>query len=104
MEALALLERNRRISSSPTSNAGYGRDDVDSGSKRKYPGTQFVILSGYAEFEYAQKALQLGAKSYILKPIDEEELVKTLIEAREEILQRRKEIFIISIFRFPWSK
>lgn len=55
--------------------------------------TEFILLTGYAEFEYAQKALQLGAKSYILKPIDEEELVKTLIEAREEILQRRKENF-----------
>lgn len=55
--------------------------------------SEFVLLTGYAEFEYAQKALQLGAKSYILKPIEEEELVKTLLEVREEIFQRRKEYF-----------
>lgn len=61
--------------------------------KENYFESEFVLLTGYAEFEYAQKALQLGAKSYILKPIDEKELIKIISEAREEILQRRKEYF-----------
>ena len=30
---------------------------------------RFVILSGYAEFEYAQKGMTLGATDYLLKPI-----------------------------------
>ena len=29
---------------------------------------KFVILSGYAEFSYAQKAIQLGVTEYLLKP------------------------------------
>ena len=37
-------------------------------AKEKYPGTQFVVLSGYAEFEYAETAIELGVKSYLLKP------------------------------------
>lgn len=37
-----------------------------------------IILSGYSDFSYAQKAIQLGAKSYLLKPIDEDELIKIL--------------------------
>lgn len=43
-------------------------------AKEKYPGTQFVILSGYAEFEYAETAIELGVKSYLLKPISNDEL------------------------------
>ena len=35
---------------------------------------RFVILTGYDEFEYARKAIQLDVEDYILKPIDEEQL------------------------------
>ncbi len=34
--------------------------------------SEFVIMSGFAEFEYAQEALRFGAFDYHLKPIDPE--------------------------------
>lgn len=46
--------------------------------KLKY--TQWIILTGFSEFEYAKKALQLGVSNYLLKPIDPEELFKALNE------------------------
>src|SRR5690606_33464194 len=49
--------------------------------------TKCVILSGYSQFSYAQKAIQLGMESYLLKPIDEEELIPLV----EEIAQKCKE-------------
>lgn len=45
---------------------------------QRYKNIQFIIISGYSEFKYAQKALNLGAKGYILKPITEEDLFSTL--------------------------
>jgi len=33
--------------------------------------TTIVVLTGYAEFEYAQQAIQLGVMDYITKPIDQ---------------------------------
>ena len=33
--------------------------------------TQFIILSAYNVFEYAQKAMQFGVKHYLLKPCNE---------------------------------
>ncbi len=48
--------------------------------------TQFIIISGYSQFEYAKNALQLDVSNYILKPIDEEELNKALILLRDEII------------------
>ncbi len=39
---------------------------------------RFIVLSGYDEFSYAQKAIGLGVDNYILKPIDDIELEKTI--------------------------
>lgn len=56
-----------------------------------------VILTAYDEFEYARAALQSGAKDYLLKPIDQAELVgklKTLTELlREEQKERLRHLF-----------
>ena len=40
--------------------------------------TQIIIISGYNEFTYAKEAIKYGAKAYILKPIDQDELAEEL--------------------------
>lgn len=52
---------------------------------------KFIILSGYDDFSYAKKAIELGVENYILKPIDEEELEKTLINTVNKINLEREE-------------
>lgn len=52
---------------------------------------EFIILSGYAEFEYAKEAMHLGAKGYLVKPIEEEELCMLLEELREKLMQKKEE-------------
>lgn len=37
--------------------------------------TQFIILSGYGEFEYAKRAMKCGVKHYLLKPCDEQQII-----------------------------
>ena len=46
---------------------------------------KFIIMSGYAEFEYAKKALYYKANGYLLKPVDEDELVELLCRVKNEI-------------------
>ncbi len=53
---------------------------------RKQFGTRFVIISGYSEFQYAQKAINLGAEGYILKPITDYDLVSILQKVLQEDL------------------
>lgn len=43
-----------------------------------YPFIYSVIISGYSDFEYARKAITLNVSDYLLKPIDPDELLKTL--------------------------
>lgn len=43
---------------------------------------EFIILSGFSEFQYAQKAMQYNVKSYILKPIDEAQIYGILVDIK----------------------
>lgn len=47
--------------------------------------TKVVLISGYAEFEYARQAMLCGAFDYLLKPIQQETLNKTLSRLRNEL-------------------
>jgi two-component system response regulator YesN len=58
--------------------------------KSLVPSTIWIILSGYAEFAFAQKALSLGASHYLLKPISISELKQVM----EDILNKHYENFI----------
>ncbi len=40
--------------------------------------SEFIFISAYADFNYVKEAIRLGGANYILKPIDEVELEKTL--------------------------
>lgn len=43
------------------------------------PGTRWVLVSSYAEFEYARTAIRLGVTEYLLKPVRPEELGSCLV-------------------------
>ena len=58
--------------------------------KEKISDAYFVILSGYAEFSFAQQAIQNDCTDYLLKPVDSEILCKVLnkvlaLHNREEL-------------------
>lgn len=51
---------------------------------------EFVILSGYSDFEYAQSVIRLGGCDYLLKPCSVERLKATLSKAEERMQQKHK--------------
>ncbi|KMW22489.1 response regulator transcription factor [Enterocloster citroniae] len=58
--------------------------------QESYPHMMFVVLSGYGEYGYTSKAMELGIRHYILKPCNEETIVEVLLKVGEE-LTRKKE-------------
>lgn len=57
--------------------------------------TQIIIISGYAEFSYAQKAIQYGVLGYCLKPVEYDEVTGLLLKAIRN-LQRNTPSLITS--------
>lgn len=48
----------------------------------------FVILSGYGRFEYAQRAIDLGVKKFLMKPTSPEEVTQALEQIESELTER----------------
>lgn len=53
--------------------------------------TEFVIISGYSDFEYAKKGIHLGVSDYLLKPVEEEQLAGVMEELTERLNKKQKE-------------
>ncbi len=65
-----------------------GLELIDVIKSRGFSG-RFIILTGYAEFEYAKEAMRLGAVDYVLKPIVRKDLMAALERAREDMEKTR---------------
>lgn len=55
------------------------------------PQTKVVLLSGFAEFKDAQKAIEYRVSRYLLKPTDRDELAAQFRAIRQELDQRQGE-------------
>lgn len=63
--------------------------------KNTLPNIKIIIISGYNEFNYAKKALQIGAVDYLLKPIDTYDLFKSLQKCIEYIQTEKQEQLMV---------
>ena len=59
--------------------------------QRTMPWVERIILSGYDDFAYAQKAISLGVREYLLKPVTAAELEAALNRVRLQIEEKRRE-------------
>ena len=66
--------------------------DLIAAARKKYPDMVFALISGYREFEYARKGLELGAVSYIDKPITREKLQALFERADRELMKHKHDI------------
>ena len=73
--------------------------DLIKETKELLPQVEFIIISGYRHFEYAQTAIRFGVKDYLLKPIKKDELNATLKRMRDAYLERNERLSQEEIFR-----
>ena len=78
-----------------------GGFDLTSLLAEEYPDIVIIIISAYHDFEYARKAIATGVFDYLLKPLEEEELDRTLkrLLSRLEEKKRREKVFDLHDFQ-----
>ena len=50
--------------------------------REQKPDMEIIVTSGYADFSYCQKALRLGCRDYLLKPVDRNALLRAVEACR----------------------
>lgn len=61
----------------------------------KYPYTKIIVLTGFDEFEYAKKGIDLHITNYVLKPVSSKELIRILGEVKKTIddeIEHRRDV------------
>ncbi|SET00031.1 two-component system, response regulator YesN [Natronincola peptidivorans] len=90
IEALELIEKeNPDIVITDIRMPGYDGLDMIEKAKKINNTLEFIIISGYGQFEYAKRAIEFGVKEYLLKPINKEDLYKTLLKVGEHVKKNK---------------
>lgn len=55
-----------------------------------YPETKVILLTGYADFEYAKTAIKYNVSAFILKPTNKKDLIEAIQSAQKQIVTSRK--------------
>lgn len=59
--------------------------------KKELPWTEIILLTGYAEFDYAKEAIKIGVAEYLSKPINSEDLLKAVEGVAEKLREKLKQ-------------
>lgn len=51
---------------------------------------EFILLSGYADFDYAKQAIAYRVSNYLLKPCNENQIIEAMKKASGEIRRRKR--------------
>ncbi len=65
---------------------------------KELPNTKIIIVSGYDDFEYARKAIELGVEQYLLKPITKAALTETLKNVKEKLDREQEQRDYLEMF------
>lgn len=55
----------------------------------KDPTIKIVVLTGFDEFEYAQRSIKVGIADFLLKPINDSEIIKVALDIKRKIEAER---------------
>lgn len=63
-----------------------------------------ILLTSYAEFEYAKRAIELKAYEYLLKPIDEDKIMEVMQALHDKLDMNKEAEFVKESMKHPASR
>ncbi|MGM9903834.1 response regulator transcription factor [Enterococcus hirae] len=60
-------------------------------AQKQHTNFEFMILSGYQEFDYLKGGIQLGAVNYLMKPVNKVELINSLKTVKQRLDHRNEQ-------------
>ncbi|GGF99918.1 response regulator transcription factor [Paenibacillus abyssi] len=96
IEAMAFIEQHRPdIVISDIKMPGMDGLQLVEHAKTLLPEIEFIMLSGFGEFDYAKKAMHYGVKHYLLKPCSEELIGQAIAEVVDDLQEKQsKQLFL----------
>lgn len=68
------------------------------------PETRILFLSAYDDFDYAKQAIDLNIQAYVMKPVNEGELLRAVKRVADEIMERTLEKCMVSHIKTSYSE
>ena len=60
--------------------------------KKTHQSTKFIIITGFSNAKFARQSVRLSVFDYISKPVDNEEIVKVVLEAIDALRQENNSL------------
>lgn len=57
--------------------------------QEKLPDSEFVVITAFQEFEFAQRAIELGVAGFITKPVLKMEVIEQITQAKHKFEERK---------------
>ena len=88
------LRRKNRSAGHRRLHACHGRAYAYEKAKDLNPALKVIVVSAYDTFDYVKTALRNGAENYLLKPLNQDELVETLQKQRRILITIPSQTFM----------
>ncbi|MEZ7612146.1 response regulator [Streptococcus sp. 20925_1_77] len=71
--------------------------------KEQSPSCHIIFLTGYDDFEFARKAIKLGADDYLLKPFSKDDIEEMLAKVKGKLDKERKKAQVEDLVSHSYS-
>lgn len=71
---------------------------------KELPNIKIVVISGYSDFEYARKAIEIGVEQYLLKPVTRTDMINALEGVRKKITEENEQKDYVELYEQEFKK